>query len=373
MHVMQITTGQADPDGVLLYAAEAARRLAGCGHRVSMLTPPDGWISNRLSGSRVRLVPSTLDKWPLGELRRIRDDIRRHAVDVVHTHGNRAHTFGVLLRRLYGIPCVAHAHRNRQHIHWAANDHVIAVSEATRQHHIWTNLVLPSRITTVHNPVDTHRFCRQSPTRIADFRQELQLPQDARLIGVLGTVRRGKGQRYAVEAMPSILKAFPETHLLIVGAENARYANDVRRRIEQLKIGGRVHWVPYRDDAPTVLSALDVCLVPSLEEPFGFVAPESLVCGTPVVASRVGGLQETIQHERTGLLVQPRSAAELAAGTLRFLGDPRLASQYTSAGAAWVRSQLTPHQHFRQVTTILARVAGALDTLSETTRAARAG
>lgn len=370
---MQITAGQADPDGVLLYAAEAARRLAACGHRVSVLTPPDGWISNQLSGSRIRLVPSTLEKWPLGELRRIRDDIRRHAVDVVHTHGNRAHTFGVLLRRLYGIPCVAHAHRNRQHLHWAANDHVIAVSEATRQHHIWTNLVLPSRITTVHNPVDTHRFFRQSPIRIADFRQELDLPSDAKLIGVLGRVRRGKGQRYAVEAMPAILKTFPETHLLIVGTEHPRYANRVRRRIEELGIGDRVHWVPHRDDAPTVLSALDVCLVPSLEEPFGFVAPEALVCGTPVVASRVGGLRETIQHERTGLLVQPRSPAAFAEGAIQFLDDPHLANQYTTAGAAWVRAHLSPHRHFRHVTTILARVAGALETLSETTRAARAG
>jgi len=365
MHVMQITTGQTDPDGVLLYAAEAARRLAACGHRVSMLTPPDGWISSQLSGTRVRLVAPSLDKWPLGELRRVRDDLRRHAVDVIHTHGGRAHTFGVLLRRLYGIPCVAHAHRNRQHLHWAANDHVIAVSEATRQFHMWTNLVLPTRITTVHNPVDTHRYCRQSPTRIADFRNALQVPAEAPLIGVLGMVRRGKGQRFAVEAMPAILRAFPQTRLLIVGAQEASYAEQVRHRAAQLGIANQVCWVDHRDDAATVLSALDVCLVPSLEEPFGFVAPEALACGTPVVASRVGGLRETIQHNQTGLLVQPRSATELAEGTIRLLRDRAFAHQSAAEGARWVQRQLAPRQHFQQVTHILAEAAGTLDTLSE--------
>ena len=362
MHVMEIANGHASPNGALMYATQMAHQLADRGHRVSVLTMVDSWVARHVDTRRVTLVPSTLQRWPLGELRRVRDLVRTGGVDVLHTHGSKAHAFGALLRRLYGIPCVAHAHSTKRQIHWLANDHVIAVSESTRRFQIWGNLVPPRRVTTVLNPVDPHRH-RPFPREEAQaFRRQLGLEPDTPLLGVLGTVRKGKGQLTAVGAMPRILAAQPAARLLIVGTAEGPYGQAVRQEAARLNVQPQVIWLPHRDDAPQILSALDVCLCPSIEEPFGFVAPEALSCGTPVVASRVGGFRETVLHERTGLLVKPRRPDELAAASLRLLADPSLRVRLAATGAAWVRSRLAPKDHFDKVTAILSRAAGAAAT-----------
>jgi glycosyltransferase involved in cell wall biosynthesis len=72
---------------------------------------------------------------------------------------------------------------------------------------------------------------------------------------------------------------------------------------------------------PWYYSAADVCVIPSYYEPFGLVAIEAIACGTPVIASKVGGLRFTINPEETGLLVPPRDVEALAQGIERVIGD----------------------------------------------------
>lgn len=75
------------------------------------------------------------------------------------------------------------------------------------------------------------------------------------------------------------------------------------------------------DTLPLYYTAADVCAIPSHDEPFGLVAIEAMACGTPVVASAVGGLRFTVLPEETGLLVEPQNVAELAAAIGRIFND----------------------------------------------------
>ncbi len=87
-----------------------------------------------------------------------------------------------------------------------------------------------------------------------------------------------------------------------------------------------------RERLPLYYSAADVCTVPSRYESFGLVAVEAMACGTPIVASRVGGLQFTVRDEQSGLLVPHSDPLALAAGLERVLTDERL-SRTLCAGA----------------------------------------
>jgi glycosyltransferase involved in cell wall biosynthesis len=76
----------------------------------------------------------------------------------------------------------------------------------------------------------------------------------------------------------------------------------------------------------------DCLVIPSLYEPFGIVALEGMACETPVIASRVGGLQEIVVDGETGLLVRPDDSGELSEAILLVLSDPMLGQKLARAG-----------------------------------------
>jgi D-inositol-3-phosphate glycosyltransferase len=101
---------------------------------------------------------------------------------------------------------------------------------------------------------------------------------------------------------------------------------ELRRLVHQHRMEANVSFVGSREQESLALyyAAADVCAVPSLTESFGLVALESMACGTPVVGTRVGGLQKLIEHGESGLLVPAGDYQALAEAIARVLTDPRL-------------------------------------------------
>ncbi|ERN40082.1 glycosyltransferase [Rubidibacter lacunae KORDI 51-2] len=94
-------------------------------------------------------------------------------------------------------------------------------------------------------------------------------------------------------------------------------------------------------DLPAYYAAADVCVVPSHYEPFGLVAIEAMACGTPVIASNVGGLKFTVAHEETGLLVPPQDATGFAIALDRVLGNPDWRDRLGAAGRQRVQAEFS--------------------------------
>jgi glycosyltransferase involved in cell wall biosynthesis len=140
----------------------------------------------------------------------------------------------------------------------------------------------------------------------------------------------------------------PALRLVIVGGSDPEQADGQERlRIEQLvhELGiaaqtsfvGRVG----HDRLPLYYTAADVCAIPSYYEPFGLVAIESMACGTPVVASDVGGLRFTVVPEETGLLVPPQNAEVLAGAIERILTDDLWANHARRQASARVQQNFS--------------------------------
>ena len=100
-----------------------------------------------------------------------------------------------------------------------------------------------------------------------------------------------------------------------------------------------MHFLGQRDDVVDLLCACDVFVLPSRREGLGVAALEAMALGRPVVASRVGGLAESVQHEYTGLLVPPEDSEALAGALERLLGDPALARRLGAAGPEHIRDR----------------------------------
>ncbi len=377
MRVMLIASGGSVPNGALCSAIHTAHGLADRGHHVTMLTPEGGYVAQQIDRVRVGFLTSPLVRWPLSEVKRIRDWVVDHHVEVVHTHCSRASAFGAMLRQIYGLPVVATAHANKIQLHWCCNDHVIAVSDSTRSYHIRHNLVLPWKITTILNSIDTRRYAPlDPPQRLAVRRQIAALsvreasedsslvgssPEDvtvgAPLIGIVGNVVKRKGHIDAIAALPVIVARYPRARLVIMGHGSEEELALLRAKAILMGVEKHLLWAGHRADANRWMAAMDVIACPSLEEPFGLVAPEALACQTPVVATRLGGFLATVREGESGYLVDRRSPPQLATAILRLLDDPSRRLRFGLAGREWVTEHLSIERHFSRVEAVLESAA----------------
>jgi D-inositol-3-phosphate glycosyltransferase len=121
-----------------------------------------------------------------------------------------------------------------------------------------------------------------------------------------------------------------------------------------------------RSPGPALLRSADLVACVPWYEPFGIVPLEAMACGIPVVGSAVGGLLDTIQHGRTGLLVPPKDPRAVAAAAARLLGNPSLRAHMGAEGAARVRQEYTWPQVARTTLDVYARVLAADDPAAPT-------
>jgi D-inositol-3-phosphate glycosyltransferase len=176
------------------------------------------------------------------------------------------------------------------------------------------------------------------PMRQADAREALGRDQCERIVLFVGRIEQIKGIDVLLRALGLLFFRHPEFRqdlcLLVVGgaldpgddAPETEKIQELRSLVHQHRMEGNVSFVGSMDQQRLALyyAAADVCAVPSLTESFGLVALEAMACGTPVVGTRVGGLQTLIEDGESGLLVPAGDYQALAEQIARVLSDARL-------------------------------------------------
>ena len=136
------------------------------------------------------------------------------------------------------------------------------------------------------------------------------------VVGYVGRIEPRKGVRDLLAAVPRIRAQAPDARVVLVGDDPWDAFPD---ELAAVRANEEVDQLPWRDDAPSLMRHFDVLVLPSHQEPFGTVLGEAMAVGTPVVATRVGGLPEVVEHGVTGLLVPPGDPESLAAAVLEVL------------------------------------------------------
>lgn len=359
MRIMEVISGTA-VNGAAVNCFEVLRALRARGHELTVVCRPNAWIAGQLAESNidVEVIESSLRRWPPDELRRIAQLARDRRIQVVHTHMSSASFFGVLLRRLYGVPaCVATAHNRYIQLHWMFNDRVIAVSDATKRFHHRFNLVPARRIEVIHNFIDDGRFNHVSRDEAQRVRAELGLDPTCKLIGAIGDVIPRKGLIHLIRALSTIVRAIPDAHLLCIGHQQSEYADRCRAEAERRGLGGYVTWTGARCDIERVLAALDVYVLPSLEENMPLAVLEAMASGCAVVATAVGGIPECVVHQQTGLLVPPANPDLLADAVIDVLSDAELRRRWGQAGRRRVAERFSVERGVSQLERVFRQVA----------------
>jgi len=207
---------------------------------------------------------------------------------------------------------------------------VTAVSESLRQDTIRT-LGIQRDIRVIHNFLDCERY-RRTPDPA--LRTRLLKGADAVVMHV-SNFRPVKRVDRVLETFIRIRECV-NARLVMVGNGPDRAA--LERSVANQGLTHHVDFVGERHDLVALLSSADVFLLPSAQESFGMAAMEAMACGTPVVASRVGGLPEVIEDGRTGYLCDEDDVQGMAGRAIDLLTDRGLHEGIAGAGAVLVRT-----------------------------------
>lgn len=355
--------------GMNVYVAELSRELARLGLEVDIFTRFEGEgpeieaIAPGLRLVRVLAGPTeALDKEDipahLGEF--IRNTAHFAAqqgegYDLVHSHYWQSARAGVQLARYLSAPHAVMFHtlgevKNRAriseqeprlrivHERLAVRraDAIVTASEHERGLLSRYYGAPESKMVTIPCGVDLDLF---QPRDRTQSRRELGLENDVPVLLWVGRLEKLKGVDILIEALSQV--EVPGAQLLIVGGD--AHAEELKQElVAQAAAAGladRVRFEGAVDHArlPTYYSAADVCVMPSYYESFGLAAVEAMACGTPVVASRVGGLISTVTDGVTGYLIPWRCPEPFAEKLEVLLRNPELRANFSRAARASVQ------------------------------------
>jgi D-inositol-3-phosphate glycosyltransferase len=294
--------------------------------------------------------------------------------DVLHSHYWFSGWVAIQLRRTLQVPVVHMSHTLGAMKNAAAqqpweqepphrlriertvlhqSDAIVAESPASRRHMLQEYAVDPVKIHIIPGGVDTGVF---SPQDLPQARQALGLPAAQPILLFVGRLQPLKGLDTLLRAAHRVHQQYPQVQVLIVGggmeAPDTYEAQELQRLqglCEQLGLHRNVRFIKAQPQQVLAqyYAAADVFVMPSHYESFGMVVLEAMACGTPVVASRVGGLTSTVVHNRTGLLVPEGEWQAFAEAIVRLLEAPMLRQTFGQAGIqraqAFTWTRITAH------------------------------
>lgn len=349
--------------GMNVYVLELSRELARLGYEVDMFTRLEGafplieQVAPNLRLVRIEAGPREpiAKEEIVAHLPAFAEGVRRFAeaqpggYQIVHSHYWQSARAGMAVARALDVPHVVMFHtlgevKNRARIseqepkRRIRSERTIArrataiVTASPHERELLERYygADPSRMETIPCGVDLDLF---RPLDRAESRRELGLPLEAPVLLWVGRLEKLKGVDILVDAVAQLES--PDAILLVVGGdEHAEGLKaELRAQAERAGLAERLRFegAVDHDRLPVYYSAADVCVVPSYYESFGLVAVEAMACGTPVVASRVGGLVSTVVDGVTGYLIPWRCPEPFAEKLQVLLENPELRANFSRA------------------------------------------
>jgi glycosyltransferase involved in cell wall biosynthesis len=355
LHLIE-TTGPGGAETVLLNVA--CRLDPAVFHSTVVVTGP-GWLYDRLieAGIETLILPSTGAN-DVGFLRGLNRIVREKRIDLVHSHLAGMNFYASLAGRLTGRPVVATYHgmlgdwtrktlknRLKYAVIRRCTYRIVAVSDFLRTKLISTWSFPDKKVALIYNGVDFEEFEKVYPRRT--LKDELSLPPDSLLVGMVGNIRPAKGHEFFVRAARLIVDRIPNCRFLIVGQGEGKLLDDLKQQIDQLKLRESVHLVGFREDIPFVLSQLDVFVLSSITEGLSIATIEAMALARPVVVTDSGGPAEIVEDGRTGFLTPPADPRAMAEKVVQLLNDHEMARRVGEEGRTSVRRRFGIKQNIQ--------------------------
>ena len=296
--------------------------------------------------------------------------VRRHRIDIIHTHEKKSDILGYVVARWAGIPVMSTLHgwilnNRKQRLlatvdRWVIRRHerTIAVSEGMKDKLVREGTP-PEIIEVLHNCILTDRYRRNG--KRGYLSGVLGHPLPGPVIGTVGRLSPEKGHKDFISAAEIVARKGYEGSFVIVG--DGTEMDRLREMIASRNLESRIFLTGYLRDTVRILEDLDLMVLPSYTEGLPNVVLEALAMEVPVIATRVGGTPEVIEDGRNGILVPPASPESLAHAIGEFMENPGRLRGMVPCGRTLVETKFDFRERTRKLEaiyeTIIRERAGA--------------
>lgn len=345
MHILQVLP-TLDVGGVERGVVDLTKGLLRRGHQVTVVSAGGALVEplTALGASHHAMPVDDKSPWSMwrcvAPLCRLIDETR---VDLIHARSRVPAWIGYLASRWTQTPFVTtchgfyRAHPASRVMTWGRS--VVVPSQALGRYLIDRFGVPPERLRIIPRGVDLSSF---------RFTPRLEVHQGPWRIGLIGRLTPLKGHEVAIRALHQLVRQRLPVRLCVIGDAPPHKAQ-FRSRLEQvarsLQVAHAIDWLGTRGDIPELLASLDLLIAPSVyPESFGRTVIEAQAVGVPVVASRLGGLAETIEDGVTGLLAEPGNPTNFAQAVTRLIADEALRYRLIHQARARVEARFSVEQ-----------------------------
>lgn len=301
---------------------------------------PGGTFEKKLMEVGIKIDPLDMThRYNLRTISQLKRIIKTKDVQIVHSQGGRADFFARTASRIASVPIIISSMAmlvegydvsilrkglyvliDRWTERWV--NKFIVLSEAMRQSLIKRHKIPPENIVKIYNGIEIEEYnpdLKEVRNKKLEVKRALGLKNDVLVIGAIGRLVWQKGFEYLIRAAPEVLNKFPKARFLIVGEGPLK--NKLILTSEKLNVADRIIFTGFRSDIKEILASIDVLAMPSLLEGLPMVLLEAMAMAKPIVATRIDGITEVLEHVKTGLLVPAENSHALAEAIAGILND----------------------------------------------------
>jgi len=296
--------------------------------------------------------------------------LRERKIDLINLNNSisRNHPW-MLAALLTRTPCVTHEMGLNDHFSLTSRffgkriARVICLSHAIHDAMKKCGIDYPN-IQVIHCGIDLTRYeIKETPEAL---RRKHAIPDGAPVIGVVGNIRRWKGQETLVRATALLKREMPNLRCLLVGdcgEADRPYGEELKKLIRESGIEENVIFAGFQRNAIDYMELMDVVAHTSIHpEPFGIVTLEAMSRSKPLVSTTIGGPAEVVVNGQCGLLVDPGKPELLAEAVGFFLKNPQRAAEMGRAGLERLKSHFSMKQNLDQTMQVYTEVLGPVPT-----------
>ncbi len=332
MNILQILP-ELNVGGVETGTLDLAKHLVKLGHK-AVVVSNGGTLVKELELSGVIHYQLPVHKKSvftfLNMISRLAEIIKKEEIDIVHARSRMPAWIAFFAarrtNRIFITTCHGYykKHPFSYVMGWAKR--VISPSNVIARHMIDAFSVPQERIRLIPRSVDLEKFNHFNPDkkRCEDFN-----------VAIIGRITPIKGHLHFIKAMAKLARRLPQLKIWIVGdaaSSKEAYKEQLQVLIRRLGLWHCTQFLGTQKDIPAILANLDLLVLPTItQEAFGRVIIEAQAMGVPVIATKVGGVVDIIEHEKTGLLVPPSDPSAIAEAALRIFKDQGFARKLAIA------------------------------------------